>query len=227
LAGVSSLFFPSLCLSCQGPITARQELQLCIPCFQSLAFTDYWTLPENPVTDRLAGRLPVQRGGALLYFNRGTVCQSLIHALKYDHRPEIGHQLGRLLGEKLRGADGYQDLTGIVPVPIHARRRHQRGYNQAEKIAAGIAEVLPLPVYADALKRQHFAGSQTKKDRMARLENVRASFQADRGDFSHQHLLLVDDVLTTGATLDFCGNTLLEHHPSLRLSIATLAITEN
>jgi predicted amidophosphoribosyltransferase len=172
-----------LCLSCQGPITARQELQLCIPCFRVAGLhrlLDAARESRNGPAGRSASR---PAGGALLYFNRGTVCQSLIHALKYDHRPEIGHQLGRLLGEKLRGADGYQDLTGIVPVPIHARRRHQRGYNQAEKIAAGIAEVLPLPVYADALKRQHFAGSQTKKDRMARLENVRASFQADREIF--------------------------------------------
>ncbi|MTB52291.1 ComF family protein [Lewinella sp. W8] len=227
LEGISTLFFPRLCLSCERPLAAQQELQLCVPCFESLAFTDYWTLPENPVTDRLAGRLPLQRGVALLYFNRDTVCQSLIHALKYNNRPEIGRQLGKLLGQKLREAPGFEDLSGIVPVPIHAKRRHQRGYNQAEIIAAGVAEALSLPVYPDALLRRQFAGSQTKRDRMARLDNVRTSFQAGRGDFSNQHLLLIDDVLTTGATLDFCGNALLEHHPSLRISVGTLAITEN
>lgn len=226
IEGVSSLFFPRLCLSCQRPLAGAQELHLCLPCYENLAFTDYWSLPDNPVTDRLAGRLPLRAGVALLHFNQNTTCQSLIHALKYNNQPDIGRQLGKVLGKKLLSANGFGDLSGIVPVPIHAKRRHQRGYNQAEKIAEGVAEALSLPVYPKALIRKEFVGSQTKRGRMERLENVRASFRVGEGDFTDQHLLLVDDVLTTGATLDFCGNALVERYPSLKISIGTLAITE-
>lgn len=197
---------------------------LCVSCFNRLAPTKYWELPENELTDRLQGRLPLEFGAALYYFNDGNVCQSLIHALKYHHRPEIGEQLGRLFADHLQGHANLQDLAGVVPIPIHPKRRHQRGYNQAEYIADGLAAGLGIPTFPDALVRTSFKGSQTKMDRIGRLENVRHSFTIGKGDFVGKHLLLVDDVITTGATLDFCGNLLQEHHAGCRVSVATLAI---
>jgi ComF family protein len=181
-------------------------------------------LPENELTDRLAGRLPLTFGAALLSFNTGTVCQQLIHALKYHHRPDIGVELGQRLGTLLQEHPALQDLDGLVPVPIHPDRRHQRGYNQAEEIGRGISLALGKPMFSDALLRRSFKGSQTKKSRFERVENTRESFGIGTGDFAGKHLLLIDDVLTTGATLDFCGNVLLEHHKDLRVGIATLAI---
>jgi len=224
--GLRSLLYPTLCLNCQQSLFGKEAPQLCISCYGELALTNYWQQPDNPVTDRLLGRLPVTFGAALYFFNTGTVCQSLIHALKYYRRPEVGVQLGRELGHKLKDHPTLSDLHGIVPVPIHPARRHERGYNQAEKIADGLAEVLGLPVFNRALRRTSFTGSQTKKSRIERVDNVRKSFASDKGDFAGQHLLLVDDVITTGATLDFCGNLLLEAHAGSRVSIATLAITE-
>ncbi len=224
--GLMTLLYPRLCLNCQRTVTAGQRPQLCISCNNDLALTDHWLLPENAVTDRLVGRLPITFGAALLSFSTGTVCQQLIHSLKYYHRPEVGIQLGEQLGEMIKEHPALRDLDGIVPVPIHPRRRHERGYNQAEKIAEGIAAVLGRPVYANALKRVVFKGSQTKKTRYERVENTRESFGLGQGDFTDQHLLIVDDVLTTGATIDFCGNVLLEGHKGLRLGVATLAIAE-
>lgn len=222
--GLWSLLFPQLCLNCRTPITTGQAPALCVSCFNRLAPTKHWELPENELTDRLKGRLPLQFGAALYYFNDGNVCQSLIHALKYYHRPEIGEQLGRLFADYLKDHADLSSLAGIIPIPIHPKRRHERGYNQAEHIANGLAEGLGIPTFPEALLRTSFKGSQTKMDRLGRLENVRNSFAIGKGDFTGQHLLLVDDVITTGATLDFCGNLLLEHHAESTISIATLAI---
>lgn len=222
--GLATLLFPRLCLNCRQSVTRGQPLQLCVPCYSDLAETGHQDLPENELTDRLAGRLPIACGAALLYFNTGTVCQQLIHALKYHQRPDIGRELGKRLGERLLEHPALRDLDGIVPVPIHADRRHQRGYNQAEEIGLGLVQVLGKPMYPDALYRRHFKGSQTKKNRFERVENTRESFMIGKGDFAGKHLLLVDDVLTTGATIDFCGNILLDHHPGIRISVATLAI---
>ncbi len=222
--GLTTLLYPRLCLNCRSVVRQSQTPQLCATCQAALAYTEQWLLPENALTDRLKGRLPLTFGAALLAFGTGTVCQQLIHALKYHHRPEIGLQLGEQLGEILVKQAVLADLQGIVPVPIHPDRRHDRGYNQAEEISKGIARVLGKPMFPEALRRKVFKGSQTRKSRFERVENTRESFAAGKGDFSDKHLLLVDDVLTTGATLDFCGNILLEHHPGVRISIATLAM---
>lgn len=225
LRGLAGLFFPTVCLNCSTPIERTDDL-LCIGCELGLPLTDTWRHPENDLTDRLAGRLPVTYAAAAYVFREGTVCRQLIHALKYHHRPDVGRLLGARFGRLLTEAPALQDLTGIVPVPIHGRRLHERGYNQAEAIADGLAQALSVPVYPAALRRRSFRGSQTKRGKLERLENVRDSFTVGRGDFANGHLLLVDDVMTTGATLDFCGNSLLAAHPGLRLSIVTLALAE-
>lgn len=220
---VRSLLYPTLCLNCCRPVTDEQSPQLCVSCASRLALTRYWEIPVNPVTDTLLGRLDVEMGVGLYHFTTDSVCQSLIHALKYHRRPDIGVQLGRQLGGYLADHPQLHDLYGIVPVPIHPARRHTRGYNQAEKIAEGLAEVLNVPTFHHALRRTSFRGSQTKKNRHERLDNVRRAFAPGEGNFSGKHLLLVDDVITTGATLDFCGNLLQQRFPDGKLSIATLA----
>ena len=224
LAACTGLLYPRLCLSCQQPVSGRQLPQLCVPCAANLPYTDAHRTAENLLTDNLLGRLPVQAALALLYYRTDTTTQDLIHALKYYHRPEIGHQLGYQLGVRVAAHPDLADLTGIVPVPIHPKRRHVRGYNQAEEIARGVREATGLPVYPAALVRTHFMGSQTRKTALERIENTRESFAAGPGDFTGHHLLLVDDVFTTGATIDFCGNTLLAAHAELRLSVGTLAV---
>lgn len=225
LRGFGQLFFPALCLGCRRAVSAHAEL-LCVGCSAALPERDDHLYADNEVTDRLAGRLPLVSGAAAYTFRDGTVCQRLIHDLKYHHRPDVGRALGRRFGERLADRPALADLTAIVPVPLHARRRRQRGYNQAEEIAGGLAEALGVPVVADALRRREFRGSQTRRGKLERLANVETSFVAYRGDHRGGHLLLVDDVLTTGATLDFCGQALLNAHPGVRISVATLAVAE-
>ena len=225
--GFVSLLYPNLCRACETPIPRGTTPPLCLTCYGQLTPTGHWTLPENAATDRLLGRLDTTFAAGYLTFRVGTPTQALIHSLKYHREPEVGEFLGETYAEQLGEVPALQDLTGIVPVPIHPKRRRSRGYNQAEYIARGMAEVLDIPVFENALVRKSFKESQTRLTREERVENVRSSFAAGSGDFSGGHLLLVDDVLTTGATLDFCGNILLDNHPGLRVSIATLAITEN
>lgn len=225
LEGLSSLFFPTVCLSCSTALPRRSDL-LCVACEHEMPPHDSRLQSDNELTDRLTGRLALEFAAAAYTFRDGTVCQRLIHALKYHHRPDVGQQLGVRFGELLAASPALSDLTGIVPVPIHDRRRHERGYNQAEVIAEGLSRSLQVPVYPNALSRSSFAGSQTTRSKFERLENVRHSFALGHGDFTGGHLLLVDDVMTTGATLDFCGNILLEAHTDLRLSVATLAVAE-
>jgi ComF family protein len=225
LRGLGQLFFPPVCLNCRRALDDHAAL-LCVPCKLELPPTDHHRYAENAVTDRLAGRLPLEFGAAAFVFRGGSVSQRLIHALKYHNRRDIGVLLGEGFGKRLREVPALADLDGIVPVPIHERRRHERGYNQAEAIAEGLGRALDRPVLADALRRSSFAGSQTKRGKLERLENVLSSFTPGSGDYGGQHLLLVDDVLTTGATLDFCGHVLLATHDRLRLSVATLAIAE-
>lgn len=220
--GLTSLFFPQLCLSCERPIEGDRHL--CLSCATEMPLTDTWRKAENRLTDRLAGRLTLQFAASAYIFRTNSVCQQVIHALKYHNRPDIGEKLAQKFGEVIAAAPALADLDGIVPVPIHRKRRHQRGYNQAEAIARGFGTALARPVYRNALRRQTFRGSQTRRSALDRLENVKDSFAIGRGDFRGKHLLLVDDVMTTGATLDFCGNVLLDNHPDLRLSLATLAL---
>lgn len=223
--GLTGLFFPHVCLACEQSLETEGAL-LCISCETGLPFNASWAQPVNELTDRLAGRLPVTYAAAAYDFAEGTICQRLIHALKYHHRPDVGLQLGARFGEKLASLPILTDLDGIVPVPIHTRRRRTRGYNQAEVIAEGLASIMKVPVYSKALRRSSFRGSQTRRGKLERLANVESAFSVGDGTFAGSHLLLVDDVMTTGATLDFCGNALLAAYPGLRLSVATLAITE-
>ena len=223
--GLTQLIFPQLCLSCRRAV-AGSDVLLCVACSAGLPESDSYRQPENAVTDRLAGRVSLVFGAFAYVFRDGTVCQRLIHALKYHDRPDVGTALGARFGERLRTTEALQDLDGIVPVPIHPKRLRQRGYNQAERIAAGLAEHLGVAVYPAALRRRNFQASQTRMGKLDRLDNVRDTFTAGGGDFAGKHLLLVDDVLTTGATLDFCAHALQERHPDVRISVVTLAAAE-
>ena len=225
--GFSTLIFPRLCLSCRLAIDAAQQEGICLRCQQQLGRTDNWQLPENEMTDLLAGRLRLTHAAALYVYKTPSPIQEMIHALKYYHRPEIGRRLGLTLGQLLARQPHFAQVDAVVPVPIHDRRRTERGYNQAELIAEGIGQAMDRVVLPHLLLRTDFRGSQTKRGRLERLENVRESFAVNPATIlpdGVRHLLLVDDVMTTGATLDFCGNALLAAYPEVELSIATLAL---
>lgn len=191
-----------------------------------LPYTDDHLYPENKTARQFWGRLPCHAAMSLLYFKKGTRTQHIIHHLKYKGRQELGVKLGKMIGEKLKLSPDYSGIDIIVPVPLHPHRERTRGYNQSTCIAEGIAAVLNVPVNTAALKRHNATKSQTKKGRYERFENMKAVFSAaDSAALKNMRVLLVDDVMTTGATLEACG-TILQACKISRLYIATVAYAE-
>ena len=162
----------------------------------------------------------------MLYFRKGTKVQNLIHSLKYKDKTTVGVKLGNLLGERLKLSEQYAGIDLIVPVPLHHKKERSRGYNQSKYIADGIAEVLNVPVSNSLLLRKQSTESQTKKSRYIRYENMQDVFHISNTEgLENLHILLIDDVITTGATLEACGNSLLTTNIK-KLSIAAVAFAE-
>jgi ComF family protein len=215
------LFFPRICLACDKNLQARGHL-FCIHCSYTLAITDQWKKPENEFTEKFAGRLKLEQGAALYRFVPGGQLQQVIHKLKYQNRPDVGIHLGRTAGHQIQRYWKLPDL--IVPVPLHPKKYWQRGYNQAEKIARGIGEITGIPVLPNALEKAGYTQSQTRLHRLERMQNMEKSFvQKPSAEMIGKHVLLVDDVLTTGATLEACALEILRN-PGSRISMCTLAM---
>ncbi len=216
------LFFPNICLSC-GDQLYRGETVLCLTCQHFLPKTYFHDDPQNPVYKLFWGRVPIQFATACYYFSKGSRVQQLLHHLKYNHRTEVGTKIGKLYGQTLKEHTFFNDIELIVPVPLHPRKERRRGYNQSAAFADGLSKAMGLPWTKKALTRTHHTPSQTYKKRYERWENVHHKFQLHSTHLSTKnHVLLVDDVITTGATLEACAHTLLQH-PSLKVSIATIA----
>lgn len=222
LSGLLDLFYPNLCLACSANLVDREEF-LCVFCRHKLPLTNYHLLPENPFTERFWGRLPLKAGASLYHFTKGGRVQQLIHQLKYHHQPEVGYQLGLIHGRQIKDGPQFAGLDLIVPVPLHPRRQHQRGYNQSDHYARGLAEAIGIEWSARLLQKNAHTATQTRKSRLERFDNVGEVFHLPRPDaLSGKHLLLVDDVITTGATLEACGQVLLRAE-GVQLSMATIA----
>lgn len=222
---IIGLLFPELCNAC-GTHLYYGEKEICTKCLYDLPYTDYHLYTDNPVAKQLWGRLPCNAAMAMLYFRKGTKVQNLMHSLKYKGQTEVGVRLGNLLGEKLKLSAQYNDIDLIIPVPLHPKKEKIRGYNQSEFIAKGIAEVLDIPMSTTHLLRDKSTDSQTKKSRYVRYENMQSVFNVHHAkQIGNLHVLLVDDVITTGATLEACGNALLTIGIK-KLSIAAIAFAK-
>ncbi|MBB2149862.1 ComF family protein [Pedobacter gandavensis] len=219
------LLFPAECFGCAQPLIP-EESDICNTCLQALPYTDHHLHPENLVARQFWGRLPCSAAMAMLFFKKGNVTRQLIHHLKYSNQPSLGLKLGTLLGERLLTAPLYQNIDFLVPVPLHPKRSAERGYNQSECIARGIAQVLKVPISTRHLFRKTVTDTQTNKGRLLRFDNMSTAFELQHlKELENTHLLLIDDVLTTGATMEACGITLLQSMPE-KLSIAALAFVK-
>jgi ComF family protein len=219
-----SIIYPHNCAACGNDVLGKSHL-LCWNCLNSLPLTGFETQPNNLVSQLFAGRIPVEMATAFLFFSKDSSVQHLVHQVKYKSQKELGHYLGTLMGHSFQQADWEIDL--IIPVPLNKKKAAKRGFNQARILADGISEVLQRPVAEVAVVRSKFTETQTKKSRISRWQNVEDVFElGDAAGLENKRVLLVDDVVTTGATLEACGQELLKI-PGLKLNIGALAFASN
>ncbi len=215
-------FFPDLCVAC-GQILNKQEKVLCTQCLFHIPRTEFHKDFENPVSQLFWGRVKIEYAGSFFYFNKGSSYQSLIHKLKYKGRRDIGIELGKIFGAELRKSV-FTMADMIIPVPLHPEKIKIRGYNQSEMIAKGLSLSLNLPVNTSALLRSESTETQTRKSRFERFRNMEKKFIVrSTADLEGKHIILADDVVTTGSTLEACAIAVLEIQGT-KVSILTLAV---
>ncbi|MCF3110865.1 ComF family protein [Niabella sp. CC-SYL272] len=220
------LFYPHICAGC-GSDALPAGSELCLSCIYGLPVTDFEMNAGNPVEKIFAGRLRIEAASAHCYFSKRSAIQHMLHQLKYGGNQALGRQLGMLLGTGLMQSARFKDIGLLVPMPLFAARERRRGYNQAAVLCGGIAAVTGIPVCTTLIYRTAATESQTKKSRVDRWNNMQGKFSVpDASVAVNQHLLLVDDVVTTGATLEACGSVLLKI-PGVRLSITVLCFASN
>lgn len=217
-----NLIYPRICLIC-GENLIRHENQICLNCIQEIPRTHFHLQPDNPVEKRFWGKVDVFRASAFFFFEKGSPFRKLLHELKYKDNPEIGVILGRLAATELLQSADFLSVTTIIPVPLHPNKQRQRGYNQSECIARGLSEILGKPVDVNFLKKIHENTTQTRKGVYERYENTTGIFASTAKIETDEHLLLVDDVLTTGSTLEACV-VALQQNGKIKVSIFTLAV---
>ena len=205
-----SLLFPRLCYAC-GNQLMRNESLICTECFVVIPRTNYHFVEDNPVAQLFWGRCLIEKAAAFSYYNKGSRIRKLIHNMKYNGIREIGYDLGRLYGLSLKTSGFINDIDIIIPVPLHPVKKRIRGFNQSETISMGIADATHLPVDLKSLARVLVSATQTKRSRYERWTNVEGIFQVlDSQTIMGKHVLLVDDVITTGSTIESCTNELLK-----------------
>jgi len=225
LADFVSLLFPELCAACRESLMANEHL-ICTGCRYNLPFTNFHLQPDNIVAQQFWGKIPLEAAYTLFYFTKGGKIQNLLHQFKYRGMKQIGNLLGNIAGGQLIKNEVFNSVDLIIPVPLHKKRMLQRGYNQSACFAEGLSEKLNALVEDNNLVRQIATETQTHKSRFARFENMKEVFTVINSEkLMNKHVLLVDDVITTGSTLEACGSQLLKIH-GLKLSIATIAYAE-
>jgi len=217
-----SLLYPQVCAAC-GTLLYRQEETVCLSCRMLLPKTGYEKEDNNPISRIFWGRIPFNAVSACFFFSKQGKIQHLIHELKYKKNADAGYFLGREIGKELAQSSYYQGIDYIVPVPLHPTKMRIRGYNQSEIIGKGIREIMCCTLSNDNLSRAVASKTQTKKSRFARWENVKDIFKLNRPEeFAGKHVLLVDDVITTGSTIEACGKVLMQA-PAIKVSVAAAA----
>ena len=221
---LTHLFFPHICAGCGTDVINKDQL-LCLACTDRLPLTNYYAHADNPVEKTFWGRIPLNHAASYLYFNKDSIVQQLMHQFKYKGNQEIGLYFGRKMGSAISSAVRFQTPDFLVPLPLHPQRQKKRGYNQAEVLCRGMAQSLAIPVLEQVVSRTMQTETQTHKNRESRWQNMEGKFILNHPSLlENKHVMLVDDVITTGATLEACGLELLKAR-GLLLSIATLAYT--
>ena len=220
------MVYPHVCAGCGTDVLPPQS-QLCVKCIHELPLTHFEKQSQNPVEKILAGRVPFRQATAQLYFNKQSVLQRLMHRFKYKENKELGLQLGMIMGYQMLESGRFNHLEALIPLPLHESKMKMRGYNQAEVLCNGISQIMQLPVFTSIVKRNVNTASQTRKSRADRWQNMAGKFDiVNNTELQNKQILLVDDVVTTGATLEACANALLKIN-GLTVNFATLCYASN
>lgn len=222
LKSLINLVFPKACCGCNG-LLPDTENTLCAECRHNMPFTRHHLSADNETSAKFYGRLPVVHASSMVYFHKQGIVQQMVHNLKYNARQEVGTLMGGWYAHELKKVAALQSVTDVVPVPLHPKKLRERGFNQVTAFGRALADGLGVKYTDDVLLRTTYTKTQTKKNIAARAEIIGSAFDVayDRSH-SGRHFLLIDDVITTGATLESCGRALLKI-PGAKVSIVTIA----
>jgi len=224
LNDIFNLFYPERCSICENQLV-KGEKTICVSCISELPVTNFCNLKNNSVETSFYGRILVEEATSLFYFHKEGKVQKLIHQLKYKGDQQIGTVLGDWLGENMLESDRFKDIDCIIAVPLHPKKLKKRGYNQLTKFGQILSDKLQIPMIEAVLVKVSVSQTQTKKSRFDRSINVDEKFElSDNRILANKHILLIDDIITTGATLEACSIALL-HSENIKISIATMAYT--
>ncbi|WP_300727302.1 ComF family protein [uncultured Bacteroides sp.] len=224
LTDLREFFFPRICAVCGKKLTLTEE-GVCVACLQHLPYTRLQDAADNSMEKCFWGRFPIERAFSLFYFEKGGAVADLLHAMKYHGQKQLCRSMGKLIGAELAGTSFFCDIDYLIPVPLFPTRQKQRGYNQSRLLSDGISLLTGIPVREKFLIRLRNNATQTHKSSFGRWENVEGLFSITPGTFNqleNKHILLVDDVLTTGATLVSCADA-FAGITGIRISVVTLA----
>ncbi|WP_445453555.1 ComF family protein [Flavobacterium sp. 25HG05S-40] len=221
-----NLFFPKSCAGCKSLLLGNENV-ICTQCRHEIPLTNHHKIEHNEIFQKFYGRIPLEYGSALFYFHKKGIVQEMVHQLKYKGQYEIGETIGNWYSEELRYLEQLQNIDYIIPVPLHKKRLRERGYNQVEGFGKVLSANLKIPYNDTLLFRKLYTKTQTKKDLLGRADVIATVFDVNFTE-SHQgkHFLLIDDVLTTGSTLEACSRALLKI-PDAKISIVCMAMSHS
>lgn len=226
LEGFQHLIFPNLCLQCEHELT-RFEQYVCTICWSKLQRTYFERYEDPSGMDKLFwGRITLSNTFSMYYFEKEKPIQDILHALKYQHKAPMGVYFGEIMGKAICSSRKYDQIEALLPVPIHPQKEFFRGYNQSELLAEGISTKLKIPVLQGIVQKNENNGSQTRKNRFLRWDNARDQFSLGKGHLPFKHIAIVDDVVTTGSTLESLAQLLRKQYPELQISLLSFAIAK-
>lgn len=222
LQGIVNLFYPRLCVLCNGSLLIAEK-HICTVCQLDLPLTNFHLEKDNPLEKIFWGRTQLNRAFAFVYFKKGGAVQRMLHQLKYKGNTELAEYLGLLYGTNLKETIYNEKIEAVIAIPLHISKLRKRGYNQSELFANGLAETLQIENLSNSIIRNKATETQTKKARFDRWQNVESIFSVSQPELlKHKHVLLVDDVITTGSTIEACANELLQIE-GCKVSVASVA----
>ena len=226
LKSIINLFFPPVCAGCHSFLITNGKV-ICALCSHNIPQTNHHLNPDNEAFNKFYGRIPLEHTSALMYFHKKGIVQELIHNLKYKGQEKIGTILGEWYAEDLKNSEILQSVDEIIPVPLHKRRLRERGYNQLTNFGLTLSKRLNIDYNPNLLVRNVYSKTQSKKNLWNRSEGIDATFDVVFNENDHnKHFLLIDDVLTTGSTLEACSHALLKI-PGTKISIVCMAMAHS